>query len=50
MSALFDRLFAEHGRADDRAARELLATDADLNAQGVAFAVQKRRHKAQQQS
>jgi glyoxylase-like metal-dependent hydrolase (beta-lactamase superfamily II) len=45
--ALFDELLAEHGLGDDRAARELLETDIDLNAQGVAFSVGKRRHKAQ---
>jgi len=44
--ALFEELLDEHGLQDDRAAQELLETDADLNAQGIAFAVRKRRHKA----
>lgn len=44
--ALFDELLAGHGLAGDKAVRELLETDMDLNAQGVAFSVAKRRHKA----
>ncbi len=46
--AHFDTLLPEHGLGGDRAARELLETDIDLNAQGVAFSVAKRRHKAEQ--
>ncbi len=34
-----------HGLGSDTVARELVALDADLNAQGVAFLVRKRRHK-----
>ena len=43
--ALFEAVFAARGLEDDPDARALLETDAVLNAQGVAFAVQKRRHK-----
>ncbi len=49
VGALFDKLLAEHRLADDQSVRALLATDIDLNAQGVAFSVHKRRHKAAQQ-
>lgn len=48
--ALFNELLAEHGLDGDSATRELLETDIDLNAQGVAFSVGKRRHKAAQRS
>lgn len=44
-----DRWFAEglaaHGLADDAHVRTLVSLDRDLNAQGVAFAVKKRRYK-----
>lgn len=43
--ALFDKLLADRG-VDDEATRQLLETDIDLNGQGVAFSVAKRRHKA----
>lgn len=43
VDALFDRLLQE--RAPGESARTALAMDADLNAQGVAFAVQKRRYR-----
>lgn len=41
--ALFEELFREHGLEDDAEAREMLETDAKLNAQGIAFAVRRRR-------
>lgn len=44
---IFDRLLEERGFGGDAAARQLLALDEDLNAQGVAFAVRKRRKKAE---
>jgi glyoxylase-like metal-dependent hydrolase (beta-lactamase superfamily II) len=43
VAALFDRLLAERGLDGDPAVRRQLALDEDLNAQGVAFAVRKRR-------
>ena len=46
--ALFDQLLETHGLADDGGAREILKTDMELNAQGVAFAVKKARHKLAQ--
>lgn len=45
VSALFDELLVAHRRADE-AARALVANDLDINAQGIAFAVKKRRFKA----
>ena len=44
VQAIFERLFEEHAPSGD--ARAILKLDADLNAQGVAFAVTKRRYKA----
>ena len=46
VDALFDDLLATHG-LDNPQTRTILATDIDLNGQGVAFAVKKRRFKAQ---
>lgn len=43
--AHFDALLARHG-LDEPSARRLLETDIALNAQGVAFAVRRRRHRA----
>ncbi len=43
---LFDGLLAEHGLESPNT-RAILATDIDLNGQGVAFSVKKRRFKAQ---
>lgn len=45
VDALFNALLTEHG-LDDPQTRKILATDMDLNGQGVAFAVKKRRFKA----
>ena len=42
VDALFDDLLGEHG-LDSEQTRTILATDIDLNGQGVAFAVKKRR-------
>jgi len=42
---LFDRLLTDHGLQDDADARSLVAFDAELNAQGLAFAVRKARFK-----
>lgn len=42
---IFDELLREHGLESPQA-RAILATDIDLNGQGVAFAVKKRRFKA----
>lgn len=42
--AIFDRVLGERGLGGD--ARALLAMDEDLNGQGIAFAVEKRRHRA----
>lgn len=47
VEALFDTLLAKHG-LDDSTTRAILKTDMDLNGQGVAFAVKKRRFKAAQ--
>lgn len=47
VNALFDALLAKHG-LDDETTRAILQTDMDLNGQGVAFAVKKRRFKAAQ--
>lgn len=44
VQAIFDRVLMEHSLGGD--ARALLGMDEDLNAQGVAFAVEKRRFKA----
>ncbi|MFT4622557.1 MAG: glyoxylase-like metal-dependent hydrolase (beta-lactamase superfamily II) [Myxococcota bacterium] len=41
----FVALLSAHGLADDPRAWEVVAIDEDLNAQGVAFAVRKRRYK-----
>ncbi len=46
VNAVFDDLLAEHG-LDDPTTRTILQTDMTLNAQGMVFAVKKRRHKAQ---
>ncbi|MEM6294158.1 MAG: MBL fold metallo-hydrolase [Myxococcota bacterium] len=46
VEALFDDLLRSHG-IDDALTRRILQTDMDLNGQGVAFAVKKRRFKAQ---
>lgn len=43
--AIFDGELASHGLLGDATARELLALDVELNAQGLAFAVRKRQHK-----
>jgi len=43
--ALFDAELERHGLASDPGAREWVAFDAELNAQGLAFAVRKRRFK-----
>lgn len=48
VGAIFERVLSERGLAGDREAREILKTDRDLNAQGVAFSVKKRRFKAAQ--
>ncbi|HEY8432428.1 MAG TPA: MBL fold metallo-hydrolase [Sandaracinaceae bacterium] len=47
VGAIFERVLAERGLDGDREAREILATDRDLNAQGVAFSVERRRRRAQ---
>ncbi len=47
VAALFDELLDKHG-LDDALTRRILQTDIDLNGQGAAFAVKKRRFKAQQ--
>lgn len=44
--AFFDALFAAHPGADTPENRDLLAIDVDLNAQGIAAAVRKRRFKS----
>ena len=49
VDALFDDLLREHGLESPQT-RAILATDIDLNGQGVAFAVKKRRFKAMQQT
>lgn len=46
VDALFERLLTDHGMGEQ--AREILSMDRDLNAQGVAFSVRKRLHKAKQ--
>lgn len=46
VEAIFTEELRRVGLADDPRARTTLHTDRTLNAQGVAFAVQKRRHKA----
>lgn len=43
--AWFDAELARHGKQDDAEARSWVEFDADLNAQGLAFAVKKRRFK-----
>jgi glyoxylase-like metal-dependent hydrolase (beta-lactamase superfamily II) len=45
VTALFDAELAARGLSDDAVVREITALDVDLNAQGVAFALQKRRYK-----
>jgi hypothetical protein len=45
VGAIFERLLVEHGLAEDAEARRLVGFDAALNAQGLAFAVRKRRYK-----
>lgn len=47
VGAIFERVLAERGLAGDAEARAILSTDRDLNAQGVAFSVKKRRFKAE---
>lgn len=47
VGAIFERVLAERGLAGDPEARAILSTDRDLNAQGVAFSVKKRRFKAE---
>lgn len=49
VAALFDELLSAHD-LDTPLARRILATDMDLNGQGVAFAVKKRRFKAQKRT
>ena len=49
VDALFDELLQRHG-LDSPRTRAILATDIDLNGQGVAFAVKKRRFKAMQKT
>ena len=49
VAALFDELLQRHG-LDSPQTRAILATDIDLNGQGVAFAVKKRRFKALQKT
>lgn len=46
VTALFDDLLGTHG-LESPMTRKILATDIDLNGQGVAFAVKKKRFKAQ---
>ena len=46
VAALFDDLLQHHG-LDTPGTRKILATDIDLNGQGAAFAVKKKRFKAQ---
>lgn len=48
--AIFDRVLSDRGMRDDTGARAILKLDADLNAQGIAFAVEKRRHRAAQKA
>ncbi|MEM6925958.1 MAG: MBL fold metallo-hydrolase [Myxococcota bacterium] len=45
VAALFDVELTRHGKQDDAAARSWVAFDVELNAQGLAFAVRKRRFK-----
>ena len=45
VKAIFEATLVERGLASDALAREVIALDADLNAQGLAFALRKRRYK-----
>ncbi len=46
VGAIFDRVLGERALRGDPEAQDILKTDRDLNAQGVAFSVKKRRFKA----
>ncbi|MEM6989514.1 MAG: MBL fold metallo-hydrolase [Myxococcota bacterium] len=50
VDAIFAEALAKVGLAEDKAAAAILKTDRALNAQGVAFAVRKLRHKAKKAS
>ena len=45
LSKVFERILVEAGLADDAQARDMVKFDWQLNAQGLAFAVRKRRYK-----